>query len=221
MESIKNRIMIEKKLNREVMDWNRAREHVFPVLRPSREASRPVKELINRDYMNIKIYYKLLFPLSDSQTGAVKVTIQLLERWGITEKVLQEAAMGNMKKDGYQIRDIRAVCQEMFGETVDSSVVDWEADMYVLSNKRKVEGAAGLLFTELIGEFAEKRKSDLYLLPSSTHELILIPKTEKIEVKVLQQMVEEVNETQVVEAEQLGNSIYFYSRNTQRIAVVA
>lgn len=103
--------------------------------------------------------------------------------------------------------------------TDDCDTMDWNSDMYVLTNNKRMEGAAGLLDTELIREFAEKRKTGLYILPSSTHELILIPDTKKLDASILQAMVIEVNETQVAEQEQLGNTIYYYGRNTGKITI--
>lgn len=211
----------EIEINQKAMDWNYAKEYLYPVLRPNRGMAENTTELVISMNLDLVIYYTLQFPLQDGNTAVVNVTKQLLKNWEITEMILHKKAITNMKEDGYQIRDIESIIREMFGDTVEHSVVDMDADMYVLSNRRKVEGAAGLLYTEFIGAFAERRKSDLYLLPSSTHEMILIPARGNVETKVLKQMVREVNTTQVEEAEQLGNSIYFYSRDTQKITVVA
>jgi hypothetical protein len=206
--------------NQEIMDWNYAKEYLYPVLRPDREKTEKTTELVSSINLDLVIYYTLQFPLQDGSTAVVNVSNKLLKNWEITETILHERAITNMKEDGYQIRDIESIIREMFGETVEHSIVDMNADMYVLSNRRNVEGSAGLLYREFIGTFAEKRESDLYILPSSIHELILIPVGDRIEVDILKQMVEEVNKTQVLETEQLGSNIFLYKRKTKDLSII-
>ena len=49
---------------------------------------------------------------------------------------------------------------------------------------------------------------DLYILPSSVHELILVPAYEYIDVYQLYEMVKEVNDTQVAPEERLTDRAY-------------
>ena len=89
--------------------------------------------------------------------------------------------------------------------------------MYVLSNKTKIFGAAVMLYSEVLKKFAEKKQTDLFILPSSVHEVIIIPKTEGMEWKKLQEMVIEVNATQVEDIEILSDSVYCYSREKDEL----
>lgn len=217
---MKNIYVKETEINQKAMDWNYAKEYLYPVLRPNRGMAENTTELVISMNLDLVIYYTLQFPLQDGNTAVVNVTKQLLKNWEISEMILHKKAMTNMKEDGYLIRDIESIIREMFGDTVEHNIVDMNADMYVLSNRRNVEGAAGLLYTEFIGAFAEKRESDLYILPSSIHELILIPVGDRIEVDILKQMVEEVNKTQVLETEQLGSNIILYKRKTKHLSII-
>ena len=47
--------------------------------------------------------------------------------------------------------------------------------MYVLSNQTRVHGAACMLYQGVMSKFAEDLQKDFYILPSSIHEIILIP----------------------------------------------
>lgn len=98
--------------------------------------------------------------------------------------------------------------------------VELKVDMYVMTNRRKTEGAAGILHIGEIRKFAERRGADLYILPSSIQEIILIPFDKKNNAEMLKEMVTEINESQVDEAEQLGSSIYAYSRESGKIYLV-
>lgn len=90
-------------------------------------------------------------------------------------------------------------------------------DMYVLTNKQKLHGAACMLYPGVLKAFAEKIQQDLYILPSSIHEVILVPANADVEKKALQEIVTEINRTQVAEEEVLADSVYFYSRSRDKI----
>ena len=89
--------------------------------------------------------------------------------------------------------------------------------MYVLSNSTRLYGAGAILYDDILKEFADKKQSNLFILPSSVHEVIIIPDKDHITKTKLQGMVKEVNETQVAEQEVLSDSVYYFDRNTNKI----
>lgn len=89
--------------------------------------------------------------------------------------------------------------------------------MYVLTNHQKLYGAACMLYPEVLKNFAEKMKQDFYILPSSVHEVILVPANAGTDQEALREIVTDINRTQVAEDEVLADSVYFYSRNSDKI----
>lgn len=92
--------------------------------------------------------------------------------------------------------------------------------MYVLSNESKTYGAGVLLYQDLLKDFANKTQSDYYILPSSIHEVILIPVTEEEDVLRLKNMVCEVNRTEMEMEEILSDCVYIFRRNEMEIKIV-
>lgn len=82
--------------------------------------------------------------------------------------------------------------------------------MYVLTNKLKLYGAAALLDEKMMGEIVDTL-GDIYILPSNIHELLIVPVNTGTEVNALLPMVCEVNDTQVAPEERLSNHVYTYS----------
>ena len=89
--------------------------------------------------------------------------------------------------------------------------------MYVLSNKSRVEGAACMLYPNLIQDFAEAIQSSFYIIPSSIHELLLLPTKHFEESQEVTSMIQEINDTQVSVEEILSYSLYLYDREEQKI----
>ena len=89
------------------------------------------------------------------------------------------------------------------------SMPDIPDTMFVLTNDTKVNGAAAILNDDIRQEIAEK-VGDFYMLPSSIHETLIIPKDAGMEFKELEQMVQEVNQKQVAPGERLSDHVYEY-----------
>lgn len=92
-----------------------------------------------------------------------------------------------------------------------------ETQMYVLSNRSSMNGAACILYPNVLKEFAERIGSDLYILPSSIHEVILIKDQGIEDAEGLRNMVKDVNRTQLDPEEILSDQVYYYSRENGKV----
>ena len=77
------------------------------------------------------------------------------------------------------------------------------------TNDTKVNGASEILRDDIRQEIADKI-GDFFVLPSSIHETLIIPKSAGMDRKELEQMVQEVNQTQVLPEERLSDHVYEY-----------
>ena len=82
--------------------------------------------------------------------------------------------------------------------------------MYVLSNQAKLFGASCILYQNLLNKISDHFSSSLYILPSSIHEVIIIPSNDCSSLTQFTQMVQEVNETQLSAEEILSDHAYYY-----------
>lgn len=92
--------------------------------------------------------------------------------------------------------------------------------MYVLSNNQKLYGAICMLYPDLLKNFTYKIDQDCYILPSSVHEVILVPADAVADGKELREIVTDINRTQVAEEEVLADCVYYYSRATDDILML-
>lgn len=66
-------------------------------------------------------------------------------------------------------------------------------------------------------DIAEKVGGDFFVLPSSIHELLIVPKQEGMELSELEAMVQEVNATQVSREEKLSDHVYEYDAKEKEL----
>ena len=89
--------------------------------------------------------------------------------------------------------------------------------MYVLTNTSGSLGAAALFYPDVKEKAAELLGGDYYILPSSTHEVILVPDSADIKAADLCDMVKQANRTVVEEKDILSDNVYHYSRDDRRL----
>ena len=99
-------------------------------------------------------------------------------------------------------------------QVIDNVALNNSFDMYVLTNLYGINGASAILYKGVLSKFASKLMKDLYVIPSSIHEVIIIPKCKEWEISMLKEMVRDVNMTQVPKEDVLANSIYEFKRET-------
>ena len=106
---------------------------------------------------------------------------------------------------------VEPIIKEMMGKVYTEAK---GPKMFVAGNHHKNYGSAVILYEDFLEQFAKKINSDFYILPSSTHEVLLIPVgNDEEEVSHLKRMVFEVNHTELEEEEILSDSIYRYMRH--------
>jgi adenylate kinase len=96
-----------------------------------------------------------------------------------------------------------------------------DVGVYVLSNKTGIYGAGTILYPGLLKQITEKLQSDLIIIPSSVHEVLLTRQMVDTDVEELKEMVELVNTTQVRPEERLSNHVYVYHRDTEQLEIAA
>ena len=166
----------------------------------------------HKDYLDLAVLYEVR---NKNASMSVKITNDIMQNFGITFEELDKAANNN--RDSY-------VAQDMFSMMVSLMPISTEEikemkggpQMYVLTNEWKLKGASALLYPELIEDIAQEENSDLIVIPSSIHE-ILIVEASGMDKDGISQMVQEVNSQKVDEQERLSDHAYFYKRGSMQI----
>ena len=85
--------------------------------------------------------------------------------------------------------------------------------MLVLTNNVQLNGAAALFYPGVMDQAAERLGGDFIVLPSSTHEVIMIPADGMTDFRSLEQMVKDINRSQVAPEERLSDHVYPQCKN--------
>jgi hypothetical protein len=148
--------------------------------------------------------------------GMASITIHdsHLGMWGLTAEEVYRTARRNMeqKKPGI-LEPIQKALRNMGVPEVDERL----GPLYVLTNRERMFGASAMLYSWKIKELADRLQTNLLILPSSTHEVLLLPDEGEQNYTVYRQMVREVNRMQVNPEEILSFNLYLYNMKKQEI----
>lgn len=160
----------------------------------------------------------LYIELEHSQEGSafVRVTHDIAEKWGIPKLELFQTALentqNNHKASFLPMEDvIKGLSRDEKTETAE------EPFMYVLTNEQQEYGATVTSYPGVLREIREQLGKDFYILPSSTHEVIILPKKLGMNAKELRSMVREINQNEVAPEEILGNEVYEFRGATNKV----
>lgn len=178
------------------------------------------------------------YAFEDERFGKATILIKNshLAMWEVDVPALYETAKTNMirmrpeellpvrqlirefmeQKQPHSGRDIQAEAPE----DVDAALTRGSA-MYVLSNCDRVFGASALLYSSSVKSLAEELNRNLIILPSSVHEVILLPDDGMTEKEFYREMVREVNDTQVEPEERLSYNVYYYDRVLEKVTILS
>lgn len=192
-----------------IKSWEKSRGKVYPILLAYEGNEELLENLIYRPYLDLALCYALC--LEDEKHGrmTVRVSHGLLSVWGICTEELHTQAFENMKSGGYKLTKISQVLVELGVIDEEDARLD-EGGFSILTNRKKQYGAAGILNTDLLARFADMVKSNLFLLPSSIHEVIVVPDNGGVTLEEYTEMVRDVNATMLRKEERLADHPYYY-----------
>lgn len=179
-----------------------------------------VRTICEKPFDDLEEYYYLKLTSEDMKkigadtdlsTASMWVTTKMLKNYNYSKDWVRAKARFNSKKD-IIIKPMSAVLNELMCVPFDEEVPEFnlvDDVMWVLSNEDKTLGAVGLIFEDILKDFAtEHNIKTLAVLPSSIHEVLLVKINSLDEKENLEKMVKEVNDTQVAENEILSNKAY-------------
>ena len=157
------------------------------------------KNIIKKDEENglVKAFY-IDTPI---ENGYMRVTDSMCEYLNVTRNKLYENARKNTENKEADVIDLGRYMEKMIGLPEGAMGI---TGTYVVTNKEKVKGAVMILNTKVQNRLSEEL-GEYYVLPSSRHEVIVVPKGDN---EYLRNMVREVNSKEVSEEDFLSNDVY-------------
>lgn len=189
-------------------DYSQVKENLFIRLSNAEKNAETLGGVPHRQEADLAMTYHIRIDLPGDGVGSTMVTNDMLKNFGVSEFQLHEDAMKNCQE--MLPARFAPVATILFGVPEEEAMMDGQMPMMVLTNTEKVYGASALFYPDQLGEMTDKLGGNFFILPSSVHEIIAIPDDGSMEVKDLEQMVTEINASQVEPKDQLSDHVYHF-----------
>ena len=144
---------------------------------------------------------------------SIRITQDLARKWNVSNEEILEAAKENTSKlFSPKIQDLYEFVQDM----VDISKEELSQgqknfpDLQILTNDLCINGATVILYDSFMKEVYEHLGGKFIILPSSVHEVLVVPLEDSMYIPYLQEVVESINQRFVAEDEILSDNVYMY-----------
>lgn len=203
---------------RMVADWQEARNRLFLKV-VSTEMNRELLGILpHREVLDLSVvmYVKVDGPEME-ETAYALVDDGLADMWGQDRDALYETATKNTMEEGISFTSISNAVTNLLSEAEDGLLVGEylatrESPLFVLTNRASVFGAVFMVLPQVMERIAEGMGEDVYVIPSSVHEGLVLPVSKAGDLALLRQLVYDVNRMGVPLADRLSDHVYRYSR---------
>lgn len=198
--SIYQEIRVKKTCDyQNLFDFNHVKEHiVYKLIR--RDANEELlKQIPYESFLDLAVVYYIQIDNTRFGSAAIQIRNEHLRYWRVEKEEIRRLAEKNTPRIyPVQIRQIVRF-------------------MYVATNEQCSLGAAVMRYPDFREKVRGMIRGDFYILPSSIHEVILVPESFGLEPERMQEMVKEINQTGVAPEEVLSDSVYYFDGEEIRI----
>ncbi len=228
-------------------DYEKVKDQIYLKLINQEMNKVLLKDVPWRAYLDLGIVYYVAVS-SDECSATILIHNEHLQHWGISENELYEKARENtLSKRKPEILRMKDVIKDMIIERITGSTdilaedVEYDGktkdeveemvneeiekiesqkpmEMFILTNDIKTNGAVCMMYPNVLKDFADEQELDLFIIPSSIHEVLLVPKRTG-SAKRLNEILNDVNKNSLDSVEILSNKIYSYNREDDEVII--
>lgn len=168
-------------------------------------------------YMDLAFIYRLLVKSDSAGVASAVITNSMMKHWCLDGEELHEKALTNTRRLFTPLLEELGVAMERV-YNVELPLSD--TGLFVLTNNKFLNGAANIIYDDILQDFAERIGEGFYILPSSIHEVILVPEGNcDMDKGALMELVRDVNQNILKDTEFLSENVYYYDKNLHLINI--
>ncbi len=198
--SIYQEIRVKKTCDcQNLFDFNHVKEHiVYKLIR--RDANEELlKQIPYEPFLDLAVVYYIQIDNTRFGSATIQIRNEHLRYWRVEKE------------------EIRRLAEKNTPRIYPAQIQKIVRFMYVATNEQCSLGAAVMRYPDFLEKVRGMIRGDFYILPSSIHEVILVPESFGLEPERMAEMVKEINQTGVAPEEVLSDSVYYFDGEEIRI----
>lgn len=183
----------------EIEDYEEMKDKLFIRVSNANANAHVLKNVPHLIYEEFAITAHLAVEVREESLSSALVTDQLLAVYGIRKEQL----FADAKKNSVRL----------FPPAIFECGMDEEHCLCALTNEQKINGAAVMFYEGMLEELSDSFDCDLLVIPSSIHEMILVPYRQADQIDFYRHVLHDANRSCVNEGEALSENIYLIMRD--------
>ena len=159
---------------------------------------------------DLAIVYRIMIQTTGERFCSAKITNQMMDAYGIDVATLHEDALISSPK--IMVPKYIPIETFLLGVPEDVAYEQKDKQLIIVSNEHNTDGAASMFYPNLLHEIACKLDHDLYIIPSSTDEVLALSDSPSLNQEHVKNTLHYVNNTIVDDDQRLSDTIYHYSK---------
>ena len=214
-------------------DWEQAKDKIFYKLVNYEKNLELLKDIPHIPYLDLAITFHVMVERNEKGQSTCPILHEHTKVWEKGVDQFYELARENTKRlFPASLRTMEEVMIEIIkdyerskkkkvkGILEDFLSCGLDPSLYILGNTCGLYGAAVVLYEDILKDFAERIKEDIIILPSSIHEVLLVPNSKVHDIEEMKAMVEHINRTEVSKTDVLSDNVYLYSREKNLMTMI-
>lgn len=203
--------------NRHFSDWITAEyiyEHVYIQLVGNERNTDFLKDHVHIHFMDLSVIFRIALPAEAGYNSSYLLRQTHMDYLQLDMDYLLQKAIQNYENffGTSQLINILDIIPKKLLSTLPG---EKPLEFYVLTTQKRLYGASIIYaFPETLAHISSELNDDLYILPSSIHEVLILKASERRDVEGLREIVCSVNEESLPVDEILSDSVYYYSRKS-------
>jgi hypothetical protein len=202
------------------VDYNKVKDRIVYKLVNTEKNRGLLEDVPHVEFLDLSIVFQCIVSKNEDSIASILIHNAHMKLWNISlEEVYRTARDNTQRLLGYEITNMNDILEEILDGDEDLSMKELSEEtlMYVITNKNRVDGAACIIYPDLLSDFALSLDSGFYVIPSSIHEVIIVPAEDMSEADDIKSMIREINDTQVKMEEILSYSLYYFDKYENKL----
>lgn len=169
-------------------------------------------------YLDLAIVFYVPYADDDGRLHEINITKAMMQSWEIdVSQLYADAHQNTVKFLPATIKSLSIILNKV---SYESKAPKPDVPLYVVSNRMELYGASSILYDGLLHASADLFEDDIVVIPSSVHDMILIPASATPDpISLVRDMVVSVNQTLAAE-DVLSDNIYYYSKSADSLKII-
>lgn len=179
-----------------------------------------LEEIPHVEFMDLAICFFYAYQGGALGDGSIPIYNSHLEMWKVgTKELMTLAGVNTPRIYPAELRSMTDILKETAQIQVIGDPVP-ESNLDILTNDRRAQGAACILYPGMLERIATVKKRSFYIIPSSVHEVLILRDTGRENVEEIKKTIREVNSRFVAKEEILSDNLYYYDFGSKTVKII-